>query len=87
MTDQGNIHELAQRLRDAAAPVLGDALEQVDEFLFVGEEGLAIEITLDVAGRSLPDDLTADLIAWANTLPADRAATYLERLGRRTTSV
>ncbi|MCU1441129.1 MAG: hypothetical protein JWP85_2126 [Rhodoglobus sp.] len=82
MTDHVALHDLAQRLRDAAAPSLGSALDMVNEFLFVGEEGEAIALCLDHAGITLPANLVADLERWAASLPDHSGDLYLRQLGR-----
>lgn len=83
MVDHVALHSMAQRLRDAVGPAdLGDAIQDVDESLQYGEEGLAIELSLEMAVRPLPADLLDELYEWSKLLSDRRKADVLPLLER-----
>lgn len=79
MQHMTTVHDLAERLRDATLPILAGYREDVDDFLFVGEEGLAIEFALRAAIDSaypLPAALRDELAEVIGTFP-DRASSRI----------
>lgn len=74
------LHEFASRLRDVVAPfAAADELEDMDDDLFVGEEGIALSAGLRIAvqhGVAVPGLLLASL----HDMRDDLAADQIERL-------
>lgn len=83
-----NLHELATRLRDAVAPfATAQDIEDLDDDLFVGEEGIALHMGLDIAAEhrvSLDASLLADLHAARSLFMSEKDQALLDSLTRAT---